>query len=165
MPAAKMTTLPTVADLLTAQIGRERYASAFYTALATWADAAGYDGLKAWADREAVSEMGHANTLIAYGRDRDITGLAAIPAPPTTFGGYTTALAQALDLERQVSAALQSLTTTARGVGDEPTALVASDLLRGQVESEKELKTLIQRAARADTTTLDLLDHELMEAA
>lgn len=164
-PATKMTTISTVADLLTAQIGRERYANAFYTALATWADAEGYDGLKAWADREASAELGHAQQLIAYGRDRDITGLPAIPAPPVSFSSYTTALAQALDLERQVSAALQTLTTTARGVGDEPTALIASDLLRGQVESEKELKTLIQRFERADATTLDLLDHELMEAA
>lgn len=160
--ATKMQIDPDIGQLITAQTTMERYANAHYLALASWADAQGYDGLKAWADEEAADELTHARAFIEFARARggDVA-LQPLDAPPVSFGSYADALQATLTLEQSVTASLSRMAVTARGVGDETTALLAGEYLQKQVGAEKDLATYIQRVGRASGTTLDLLDGEL----
>lgn len=159
----KMALAENVWGLLNAQVTRERYASAVYSALATWADGQGFEGLRAWADRASAEEATHAQRFIDYLRDRGAVRLEAVAAPPAEFGGYVEGLWAALALERGVSAALTEIYTATQELGDGATAALLAEFLKEQVQAEKELTTYIQRVQRGDP--LDLLDIELREHA
>ena len=161
--AIKMTLPTDVLGLLNAQITRERFAEAAYTAIATWADAQSFPGLQAWAEAAAAEERTHAMTQIAYLNDRARVSLEPLDAPQADFGEYADALKTALTLEQTVSRALTEITRQARADGDEATALFIGGFLAEQVKAEKEIAVYVQRVQRG--APIDLLDAELFDGA
>lgn len=158
-----MNLAPDVLALLTAQVTRERYAQAAYTALAAWANQRAHPGLEAWAMDAAAEEGAHALRLIAWLNVRDAATLEALPAPPADFGDYAGALTTALALEREVTAALTTIGRAAVAGGDFATLALLQDLLTEQAHAEHELATYLQRVGRG--APIDLLDAELFEEA
>ena len=161
--AQKMALAPALLDLIRAQITRERYAVAVYSALASWADAQAFPGLTGWADAASAEEAAHAQKFIAYLRDRATVTLEAVDAPPADFGSYADALAAALALEKEVSARITEIYQRALAERDGATAGLAEWFLTEQVQSEKELEVLLMRVGRG--APIDLLDAELFEEA
>lgn len=159
----KMALAPTLLDLIGKQITRERYAVAVYTALGNWADAQAFPGLTGWADAASAEEATHAQKFIDYLRDRGPVRLEAVDAPPVDFGTYADALAAALALEKEVSAAITAIYQRAVAERDGATADLAQWFLAEQVQSEKELEVLLRRVGRG--APIDLLDAELFEEA
>lgn len=159
--AGKMALEPDLYELLNAQVTKERYAAAVYSALGTWADSQGFEGLTKWADEASAEEAGHAQKFIGYLRDRASVRLEVVEAPPVDFGAYDQALLAALTLERGVSEAIREIYRVAVAEADGATAALAEWFLDEQVKAEKELVTYIQRVRRGDP--LDLLDIELAE--
>jgi ferritin len=154
---------PDVAAQLIAQVTRERYAEAFYTQLATWADTAGYDGFAAFFDAAAAEERTHAQRVIMHIRQRDGFALQPLDAPFARFDDIAACVVAAYELEQTVSAALTTLHETAESASDGATCLLAMEMLREQAASEKELYTMIQIVSTLDASGLRLYDHELRE--
>lgn len=153
---------PKLAALITAQITRERFASATYLSLASWADKQGFEGLSGWADKSSAEETGHAKRFVDYLRDRGTVMLEAVDAPQADFTNYQQALQATLMLEKTVSRAIGDLYMAAMEAGDGATAKLASEFLTEQVESEKEIETYLLRIGRG--SPVDLLDMELFES-
>jgi ferritin len=150
-----------VLDLLIAQITRERYAQAVYTALGNWADGQGFPALTAWAYQAAAEEAEHAKKFIDYVNDRATATLQAVPEPPADFGDYLAALQAALALEQEVSRALGVIYGAAVQANDGATVGLLQWFLAEQVRAEKELSIFIQRVGRG--APLDLLDNAIFE--
>jgi ferritin len=153
---------PALLDLLTAEITRERYADAAYTAIGSWADAQSFLGLAGWADKAATEERGHAQKFIDYVRDRSqgVT-LQPVAAPPAEFGDYGGALRAALTLEQTVSAAIGEIYRAAQAEGDGASMELLQWFLTEQVQAEKELEIYVMRVERG--APVDLLDAVLFE--
>lgn len=148
-----------VETLLIKQITRERFAQAAYAALAAWADAQAFPGLKGWAEAAAAEEGAHAQRFLGYLSDRGTVVLEGLPAPAFEVKDYDGALETALTLEDGVTKALTRLASAALAASDFATLQLAQEFLGEQVEAQKEIADYRLKAARC--AALDLLDAEL----
>ncbi len=151
---------PNVYGLLNAEITRERFASAAYTAIEAWANDNAFPGLEGWAKAAAAEEAGHARTLIDYVNSRAVVRVEAVDAPPDV-SDYADALRTALRLEQLVTAAFTQIADAAADASDYATLELAQHFLDEQRQAEHEIEILIKRVERG--APIDLLDAELFE--
>lgn len=149
--------------LLNAEITRERFASAAYTAIEAWANDNAFPGLEGWAKAAAAEEAEHARTLIDYVNSRAVVRVEAVDAPPVLPGEYAGVLEAALTLEQSVTAAFVQIADAAADASDYATLELAQHFLDEQRQAEHELEIAIRKVRRG--APIDLLDAELWEDA
>src|SRR6478752_2648114 len=96
--------MPSFAEELNAQVGRELAASHQYVAIALYYSAETLPQLADFFFRQAVEERNHAMMIAQYLLDAEQpVKLDAIEAPQTEFAGPVAPVALALDQERRVT--------------------------------------------------------------
>jgi ferritin len=118
-----------------------------YLAFSLRCDALGFYGCGAYFKDQSHEERGHLETMLAYLNDYDLD--YTIPAcPPVACEAASAILmfAQALDLERAVTASLSALAGAAVTAGDYRLfSFVLKTFLPEQVETERRLLDILQR--------------------
>lgn len=149
---------------LNAQLGGELYSSHLYLSMSAYCESANMPGAAHWFRMQAEEERSHAMKFFDHIVDRGgrVT-LGTIEAPPTEFRSLLDAFEQALEAERNVSAAIDRLTTTAIEKGDHAAQAFLQWFVTEQVEEEKQADDVVQtlRAIGEDPATLFVLDREL----
>lgn len=146
------------------QLGAELYSSHLYLSMSAYGESIGMPGAAHWFRVQAEEERGHALRFFRHIVDRGgRVLLGEIPAPPTSFSSLREAFEQALEQERQVSAAIDRLVGMATERGDHAAQVFLQWFVTEQVEEEKQVGELVAafRAIGEDPTGLFMLDREL----
>jgi ferritin len=155
---------PELEAALNAQLGGELYSSHLYLSMSASCESANMPGAAHWFRMQADEERTHAMRFFDHIVDRGgrVT-LGTIEAPPTEFRSLLEAFEQALEAERNVSAAIDRLTTMAIEKGDHAAQAFLQWFVTEQVEEEKQADEVVQtlRAIGDDPATLFILDREL----
>lgn len=155
---------PEMERALTEQLGAELYSSHLYLAMSAFCEAEGYPGAARWFRVQADEERGHAMRFFDHvvGRGGRVR-LGEIPAPPAGFDSLLGAFEQALDQERQVTAAIDRLMALAAEHGDHAAAAFLQWFVTEQVEEEKQVADVVAalRAIGDDAAARFILDREL----
>lgn len=149
---------------LNAQLGGELYSSHLYLSMSAYCESANMPGAAHWFRMQADEERTHALKFFDHVVDRGgrVT-MGTIGAPPTEFRSLLDAFEQALEAERNVSAAIDRLTTMAIEKGDHAAQAFLQWFVTEQVEEEKQTDDVVQtlRAIGDDPATLFIMDREL----
>src|SRR5512134_727277 len=155
---------PELEAALNAQLGGELYSSHLYLSMSAYCESANMPGAAHWFRMQADEERTHAMKFLDHLVDRGgRVSLGTIEAPPTEFRSLLDAFEQALEAERNVSAAIDRLTTMAIENGDHAAQAFLQWFVTEQVEEEKQADDVVQtlRAIGEDPATLFILDREL----
>lgn len=151
---------------LNAQLGGELYSSHLYLSMSAYCESVNMPGAAHWFRMQADEERTHALKFFDHIVDRGgrVT-LGVIEAPPTGFASLLDAFEQALQAERNVSAAIDRLASMAVAQGDHAAGAFLQWFVTEQVEEEKQAEEVVQtlRAVGDDPTTLFILDRELAQ--
>jgi ferritin len=155
---------PELEAALNAQLGGELYSSHLYLSMSAYCEAINMPGAANWFRVQAEEEREHAMRFYAHIVDRGgrVT-LGAIAAPPTEFGSLLGAFEQALQAERDVSAAIDRLVAMAVAQNDYAAQAFLQWFVTEQVEEEKQAGEMVQTlsAIGDDAATLYMVDREL----
>jgi len=149
---------------LNVQLGGELYSSHLYLSMSAYCESVNMPGAAHWFRLQADEERTHALKFFDHIVDRGgRVSLGAIGAPPTQFTSLLDAFEQALQAEREVSAAIDRLTAMAVAQGDYAAQAFLQWFVTEQVEEEKQADEVIQtlRMVGDSPATLYLIDREL----
>lgn len=155
---------PELEAALNAQLGGELYSSHLYLSMSAYCESANMPGAARWFRMQADEERTHAMKFFEHLVDRGgRVVLGTIEAPPTEFSSLLDAFEQALEAERNVSAAIDRLTSMAIDQGDHAAQAFLQWFVTEQVEEEKQADEVVQtlRAIGDNPATLFMLDREL----
>jgi ferritin len=156
----------TIQQALNKQITYEFSASHAYMAMSAYFEALNLGGFAHWFRVQSEEEREHAERIFDYVNDRGgrVT-LSAIPEPQNEFSSPLDALEQALQHERNVTAAINDIYALAVREMDYATQSMLQWFVDEQVEEEKSADEIIQRLklVGGDGTGLLMLDRQLAE--
>lgn len=155
---------PELGAALNVQLGGELYSSHLYLSMSAYCESANMPGAAHWFRMQAEEERTHALKFFDHIVDRGgRVALGTIGAPPTQFGSLLDAFEQALQAERDVSAAIDRLSAMAVAQGDYAAQVFLHWFVTEQVEEEKQASELVQtlRTIGDNPATLFMLDREL----
>ncbi len=155
---------PELEAALNAQLGGELYSSHLYLSMSAYCESVNLPGAAHWFRMQADEERTHALKFFDHIVDRGgHVALGAIAAPPTGFVSLLDAFEQALQAERDVSAAIDRLTALAVAQGDYAAQAFLQWFVTEQVEEEKQADEVVQTLSTIgdNPATLFMLDREL----
>ena len=155
---------PELEAALNAQLGGELYSSHLYLSMSAYCGSANMPGAAHWFRMQAAEEREHALKFFDHIVDRGgRVALGAIGIPPTEFASLLDAFEQALQAERDVSAAIDRLAAMAVAQGDFAAQAFLQWFVTEQVEEEKQADEVVQtlRVIGDNAATLFMLDREL----
>jgi ferritin len=145
---------------LNAQMDREFFSSYLYLAMAAHFEGQNLGGMATWMRKQADEEREHAMRFFDFIVERGATvRLGAIEAPPERFGTPLEVFEQALDHEREITAAINGLFEHA----DRATEVFLHWFATEQVEEERSVEQIVEALRRAGDSgaALLMLDREL----
>jgi ferritin len=155
---------PELEAALNVQLGGELYSSHLYLSMSAYCESANMPGAAHWFRMQADEERTHALKFFDHVVDRGgRVSLGTIGAPPIEFASLLDAFEQALQAERDVTAAIDRLTAMAVAHGDFAAQAFLQWFVTEQVEEEKQADEVIQtlRMIGDNPSALYLLDREL----
>ncbi|MCS7007414.1 MAG: ferritin [Thermoleophilia bacterium] len=127
--------MPSFAEALNEQIGREFAASQQYIAIAVYYDAETLPQLAAHFYRQAVEERNHAMMIVQYLLDaHEPVRIPGVESPQTEFPDAVAPVALALDQEKRVTEQIVALVKLAREEGN----LVGEQFLHWFLQEQRE---------------------------
>jgi ferritin len=155
---------PELEAALNAQLGAELYSSHLYLSMSAYCESVNLPGAARWFRMQADEERTHALKFFDHIVDRGgRVALAPIEGPPTQFASLRDAFEQALQAERNVTAAIDGLTALAATHGDYAAQAFLQWFVTEQVEEESNVGRVLERVrlAGAHPAALLVLDREL----
>ena len=131
---------------LTDQITMELSASHSYLAMSAWFESQNLPGMATWMQLQSEEERQHALKFFGFVVDRgeDVV-LGSIEAPQSTFGSALEVFQQALAQEKDVTASINGLYTTANAEGDFEAIPLLTWFINEQVEEEYSVGSIISK--------------------
>lgn len=151
-------------DQLNKQINAELYSSYMYLAMSAWFESQNWPGMAKWMAIQAEEENEHAMKFFKYIVERGGTvKLAAIDEPPAQWASTLGVFENAYEHECKVSAMIDSLVETARGLKDNATENMLQWFVKEQVEEEASADQIVQALKKIGESTNGqfMLDHQL----
>ena len=152
-----------VEKILNEQIEKECYSSQLYLAMASWAEAAGYEGIAQWLYVQADEERLHMLKLIHYVNERDGNALvSAIKVPPAKFKDVMDVFKQVLKHEEFVTASINEIVALCNREKDFTTLNFMQWFVAEQIQEEKSARAIIDKLNLLGSQNLYLLDKDIM---
>lgn len=155
--------LKSIEQILNEQIEKEGYSSNLYVAMASWAEAKGYDGINKWLYAQAVEERFHMLKLIAFINERG--GNAIIPAfkqPPAKFKDVAEVFNKVLEHEEFVTASINNIVALCTVEKDYTTLNFMQWYVNEQIEEERNARAIIDKIKIAGKENLYQFDKDIM---
>ncbi len=155
---------PELEAALNVQLGGELYSSHLYLSMSAYCESVGMPGAARWFKVQADEEREHALRFFMYVVDRGgRVSLGGIGAPPTQFASVLDAFEQALQQEREVTAAIDRLYGMAVAQADYASQAFLQWFVTEQVEEEKQVAEVVQMVSAIGDSpaTLFMVDREL----
>jgi ferritin len=135
-----------IQDSLNAQINLEQYSAQLYLAMSAHCEGKSFRGFAHWLRLQAQEETAHAMKLVSFVLDRGgRLELAAIPAPPSDFGGITQLFEQILEHEKTNTAKIAALFELSRAEKDHASEITLQWYVTEQVEEEASVGQILDQ--------------------
>jgi ferritin len=152
-----------VEEILNVQVEKEGYSSNLYLAMASWAEANGYEGIAKWLYSQAEEERMHMLKLIAYINERG--GKAIIPAfekPPADFKSVQPMFEEVLKHEQYVTASINEIVAVCSNEKDFTTHNWIQWFVTEQIEEEASAKNILDKLNMLGDGPLYMFDRDIM---
>jgi ferritin len=152
-----------VEEILNVQVEKEGYSSNLYLAMASWAEARGYEGIAKWLYAQAEEEREHMLKIIAYINERG--GRTIIPAfakPPVDYTGVKPMFEQVLEHEQYVTASINEIVTVCMQEKDYTTHNWVQWFVTEQIEEEASANNILDKLNLLGDGPLYLFDRDIL---
>jgi ferritin len=158
--------LLTLSKAINAHLAREFQASHTYLAMSIWLREKDLAGFSTYMAGKSDEERGHAARMINYLVDCDLeVELPTIDAPDRRWPTLQTLFEQVYTMEKQVTASINQLCTTAEEAGDRSASAMLDWFVAEQLQEEAEARFVLKRLRLAgdNSAALLLLDQQFLE--
>ncbi|MFW5792682.1 MAG: ferritin [Bacteroidota bacterium] len=152
-----------IEDSLNEQLSKEAYASQLYLAMASWADAEGYEGIANWFYAQAEEERVHMMKFVRFINERG--GKAIIPKvekPPKDFAGVKEAFDASLDHEIMVTESIHEIVDLTLNEKDFATNKWLQWFVDEQMEEEASVQNIIDKLKMMGDKNIYIFDRDIM---
>lgn len=135
-----------IQDALNAQINFEQHSAQLYLAMSAHCEGKSFRGFAHWLRVQAQEETAHAMKLVSFVLDRGgRLELAAIPAPPSEFGGITQVFERILEHEKTNTGKIAALFELSRVERDHASEIALQWYVTEQVEEEANVGQILDQ--------------------
>lgn len=152
-----------VEEILNSQIEKEGYSSNLYLAMATWAEANGYNGIADWLYAQSEEERVHMLKVINYIGERD--GHAIVPEfkkPPVEFKGIKELFQEVLKHEQYITDTINDIVGIALEEKDFTTHTWVQWFVTEQIEEEASVRGIIDKLNLVGDKNMYMFDRDIM---
>jgi len=152
-----------IENILNRQIDRESYSSHLYLSMASWAEAAGYEGISQWLYVQSDEERLHMLKFIHYVNERGATAvISEIKVPPAKFSDVMDVFQKVLKHEEFVTASINEIVALCNTEKDFTTLNFVQWFVAEQIQEEKSARAIIDKLKLLGKQNLYLLDKDIM---
>jgi ferritin len=152
-----------IENILNRQVDRESYSSHLYLAMASWAEASGYEGISQWFYVQAEEERLHMLKFIHYLNERGSNAIVpAVKLPPAKFKDVADAFEQTLKHEEFITASINEIVAMCNAEKDFTTMNFVQWFVSEQIQEEKSAMAIIDKIKLLGKQNLYLLDKDIM---
>jgi ferritin len=155
--------IASVEKILNVQVEKESYSSHLYLSMASWAEAAGYEGIAQWLYVQSDEEHLHMLKFIHYVNERGGNALiSAIKVPPAKFKDVDEVFQSVLKHEEFITASINEIVAVCNKEKDFTTLNFVQWFVAEQIQEEKSARAIIDKLKLLGKQNLYLLDKDIM---
>jgi len=155
--------IKSIEKILNVQIEKESYSSHLYLSMASWAEAAGYEGIAQWLYVQSEEERLHMLKFIHYVNERGGSAfISAIKVPPAKFNGVMEVFQSVLKHEEFITASINEIVALCNKEKDFTTLNFVQWFVAEQIQEEKSARAIIDKLKLLGKQNLYLLDKDIM---
>jgi len=150
-------------QILKDQIEKEGYSSNLYLAMATWAEANGFNGIAQWLYAQSEEERVHMLKFISYIGERDEH--AIIPEfkkPPVTFPSINELFKAVLEHEQYITGSINDIVAKSFEEKDFTTHTWIQWFVTEQIEEESSVRAIIDKLNLVGDKNMYMFDRDIM---
>jgi len=150
-------------QILKDQIEKEGYSSNLYLAMATWAEANGFNGIAQWLYAQSEEERVHMLKFISYIGERDEH--AIIPEfkkPPVTFPSINELFKAVLEHEQYITGSINDIVAESIEEKDFTTHTWIQWFVTEQIEEESSVRAIIDKLNLVGDKNMYMFDRDIM---
>jgi len=152
-----------IAQILNEQIEKEGYSSNLYLAMATWAEANGYNGISKWLYAQSEEERVHMFKVIEYLGERDEH--AIIPEfkkPPIDYKNIPDLFGEVLKHEQYITGSINDIVAKAIEEKDYTTHSWVQWFVNEQIEEEASVREIMDKLKLVGDKNMYMFDRDIM---
>lgn len=152
-----------IAQILNEQIEKEGYSSNLYLAMATWAEANGYNGISKWLYAQSEEERVHMFKVIEYIGERDEH--AVIPEfkkPPIDYKNIPDLFEDVLKHEQYITGSINDIVEKAIEEKDYTTHSWVQWFVNEQIEEEASVREIMDKLKLVGDKNMYMFDRDIM---
>jgi ferritin len=152
-----------VEEILVSQIQKEAYSSFLYLAMASWAEAEGYEGTSKWLYAQAEEEKLHMLKFIHYVNERG--GKAILPAiqqPPVDYSNVQKLFVEVLSHEEHITDSINEIVSVCIAENDFTTQNWVQWFVKEQIEEEASVRNIKDKLKLLGDGNLYLFDKDIL---
>lgn len=149
--------------ILNDQIEKEGYSSNLYLAMATWAEANGFNGIAEWLYAQSEEERVHMLKFITYVGERDEH--AIIPEfkkPPVEYKNIQTLFEDVLKHEQYITKCINDIVAKSIDEKDYTTHTWIQWFVTEQIEEEASVRTILDKLMLVGDKNMYMFDRDIM---
>lgn len=149
--------------ILTEQIEKEGYSSNLYLAMATWAEANGFNGIASWLYAQSEEERVHMLKFISYIGERDAH--AVIPEfkqPPLEYNNIQELFDNVLKHEQYITGSINDIVSQSMEEKDYTTHTWIQWFVTEQIEEEASVRTILDKLRLVGDKNMYMFDRDIM---
>lgn len=149
--------------ILNDQVEKEGYSSNLYMAMATWAEANGFNGIAQWLYAQSEEERLHMLKFISYIGERG--SHAIIPEfkkPPVEFKNILELFTEVLKHEQYISASINEIVFKTMEQKDYTTYTWVQWFVNEQIEEEASVRQILDKLKLVGDKNMYMFDRDIM---
>ena len=149
--------------ILNDQVEKEGYSSNLYLAMATWAEANGFNGIAQWLYAQSEEERLHMLKFISYIGERDAH--AIIPEfkkPPIDYKNIMELFTEVLKHERYITASINEIVAKTMEEKDYTTHTWVQWFVNEQIEEEASVRAILDKLKLVGDKNMYMFDRDIM---
>ncbi|MFW5821562.1 MAG: ferritin [Bacteroidota bacterium] len=149
--------------ILNDQIEKEGYSSNLYLAMATWAEANGYNGIAQWLYAQSEEERVHMLKVISYVGERDAH--AIIPEfkkPPVDFKNIQELFEDVLNHEKYITGSINDIVAKSIDEKDFTTHSWVQWFVNEQIEEEASVREILDKLRLVGDNNMYMFDRDIL---
>ncbi len=152
-----------VEEILISQIQKEAYSSFLYLAMASWAEAEGFEGTSKWLYAQAEEEKVHMLKFVHYVNERG--GKAIIPSiqqPPSEYPSVHQVFEKVLTHEEHITSSINEIVSVCISEKDFTTQNWVQWFVTEQIEEEASVRGIKDKLKLLGDGNLYLFDKDIL---
>lgn len=149
--------------ILNDQIEKEGYSSNLYLAMATWAEANGFNGIAEWLYAQSEEERVHMLKFITYIGERDEHAIVPeFKKPPVDYKNIQELFADVLKHEQYITGSINDIVAKSLEEKDYTTHTWIQWFVTEQIEEETSVRTILDKLKLVGDKNMYMFDRDIM---